>query len=277
MESLFYRSLGLELSGPRTQRTTIAVLDHYPQSQRLVLSDLITPESGSDDPDQSLKNHFTDLVAVSHYTGCGVHAPLSLPPVLEYGKKVLSSSQIARLPEVKWMDEMWKKIKDRPPSFVPYLHRPAEVWLRYKSVERFGDVMSFATNGAALAARALYLKHQLAADPLHEMFPRAIVKRLTESLEMRPFVYKRYSDLEHGLSAREDFLMQLSIKLPQIFLYDKDVEKMILNLSHFHAFLCALMQHMVHKGEYEHRPKGYPTKATWIHIPRLHINWDKVF
>lgn len=275
MESLFYRSLGLELSGPRTQRTTIAVLDHYPQSQRLVLVDLINPENGSDDADESLKSAIHELVQQKRVTGCSVHAPLSLPPALEIQKKIFSPAQVSRLPEVKWMNEMWKKIKDRPSPFVAYLHRPAEVWLRYKAIERFGDVMSFATNGAALAARMQYLKHQLPAE-LFEVFPRAIVKRISESLEMRQFVQRRYSDIEHGIAAREEFLMQLNLKLPQLFLYDKDVEKMILNINHFHAFLCALMQHMIHRGEFEHKPKGYPAKATWIHIPRLHINWDKL-
>ncbi|HVJ63916.1 MAG TPA: hypothetical protein VM901_01535 [Bdellovibrionota bacterium] len=277
MESLFYRSLGLELSGPRTQRTTIAVIDHYPQSQRLVLRDLVTPEVGSDDPDQAIKVGMEALAHDQrHYTGCAVHAPLSLPPALEAKKKILSSSQVAKNPEVKWMDEMWKKIKDRPGPFVPYLHRPAEVWLRYKAVERFGDVMSFATTGAALAARMQYLQHQL-PGPLNEVFPRAVLKRLAESLGIRNFVHKKYSDLEHGITAREEFLIQLGMKMPQLFLYDKDVEKMILGVNFFNAFLCALMQHLIYRGEFEDRPKGYPSAATWIYIPRIHTNWDKVF
>jgi len=277
MESLFYRSLGLELSGPRTQRTTVAVLDHYRQSQRIVLSDLETPEVGSDDPDESIVNIFRTLTdGQKHYTGCAVHAPLSLPPALEINKKILSSAQVTKLAEVKWMHEMWKKIKDRPGPFVPYLHRPAEIWLRYKAVERFGDVMSFSTTGAALSARMQYLQHQL-AGPLNETFPRAAVKRLSESLGIRNFVHKKYTDLEHGITAREEFLIQLSMKMPQLFLYDKDVEKMILGVNFFNAFICAFVQHLVTRGEFEAPPKGYPKNATWIYIPRIHTNWDKVF
>jgi predicted small lipoprotein YifL len=277
MESLFYRSLGLELSGPRTQRTTVAVIDHYPQSTRLVLSDLINPETGSDDPDESVKNQLWALTSqTQQFTGCGVHAPLSLPPALEQKNKVLSSAQISKLPEVKWMNEMWKKIKDRPGPFVPYLHRPAEIWLRYKAVERFGDVMSFSTNGAALAARMQYLKHQI-PGPLNEVFPRAILKRISESLGVRNFVHKKYTDLEHGITAREEFLIQLGMKMPQLFLYEKDVEKMVLGVNYFNAFLCAFMQHLIHRKECENPPKGYPAKASWIYIPRIHTNWDKVF
>lgn len=244
-----------------------------------MLSDLISPESGSDDPDTALILSHQELTkGIKHYTGCGVHAPLSFPPALEASHlKQKAASLLKKNPEVKWMHEMWAKIKDRPAPFVPYLHRPAEVWMRYKSIERFGDVMSFSTNGAPLAARMKYLRPLLGDAKLNEVFPRAVVKRISDSLGMRQFVSKRYSDLEHGITAREDFLMNLSMKFPQLFIYEKDVEKMILNLSHFHAFVCALMQHMIHKEEFEHAPKGFPAKATWIHVPRIHINWDKVF
>jgi hypothetical protein len=48
-------------------------------------------------------------------------------------------------------------------------------------------------------------------------------------------------------------------------------------VNFFNAFLCALMQHLIYRGEFEDRPKGYPSAATWIYIPRIHTNWDKVF
>jgi len=273
MEPLFYRSLGLELSGPRSQRTALAILDHYPEQGRIVLQDLVQPEKSSDDSDIALGEYISKIE--KGISGIGIHAPVSLPPIVYRAHKNLSKVQQMNLSEVKWMEKVWSKLKNKPHKFIPYLHRPAEVWLRHKAVERYSDVMSFATTGAPLAARVVHLKGQI-KSPLNEIFPRAVIKRISESLEIRPRVFKSYTDLEGGVKAREEFLIQLSIKLPQLFLYEKDVEKMILSPHQLNAFLCALMQHMVKCGEFEGRPKGFPKAASWIHIPRIHIDWDKL-
>ena len=54
-----YRSYGLELTGPRVPRSTIAVLDYYPKSKRLILSDLAAPsDTENDDLDRAILDYF---------------------------------------------------------------------------------------------------------------------------------------------------------------------------------------------------------------------------
>ena len=94
---------------------------------------------------------------------------------------------------------------------------------------------------------------------------------------MSKAIQRDYLDVEKGLRTRELFFESLSAKLPQLFIYDKDLETMILNISAFNAFLNGFMQHLVYKNQFEQAPKNFPHKASWIHIPKRTIKWDEVF
>lgn len=271
MAGEFQRSLGLELGGSRNDRTAIAVLDFSPRTHKLILNEIDSDHSGHQDISSDellIKNLKRFADEAQKLSGIGVHAPTSLPPLFDPANP--------NRREHLWMQRQWAKLRPRPKPFVPYLQRPSEVWMRYFTPEKFLMPDGMGSNVAPLAARFRYLATSM-PQPIHEVYPRATLSRIVSSLGMPKNFLKAYTDLEKGVAARESFFNSLLKKLPQIFIYEYDLELMILNLNCFHAFLAALTQHIVSRGEFEPRPKGYPKDSAWIHIPKADLDWTQVF
>jgi hypothetical protein len=265
----FQRSLGLEIAGAKNDRTALAVVDFYPKTRRLVVSDVEPKLKGHHivSADEAL----LDSVAESHktagvFTGIGIHGPISLPPAFMQ----------KRDSEIRWMNDTWKRIKPHPRPFVPYLQRSAEIWLRYLTPEKFLISDGMGSNSAPHTARLQFLTPQL-PGPLHEVFPRATMSRLISSLGLPKALTRNYTDFDKGLSAREDFFEAIGKKLPQVFIYERDLDKMITSINCFNAFLCALTQHLIYRKQCEVAPRGFPRGAAWIHIPRPDVHWDQAF
>lgn len=282
MATEFYRSLGLEVTGPKNDRTSIAVLDFYPKTERLILVDLEIQLSGFDDTtsDEMVVKTFDSFIKEApSYTGCGVHAPLTLPPLLQAAIANDEAQPFAlknKNAEIVWMIELWKRLRPRPRPFVPYLERAAELYLRYMTREKFQVSEAMGANLAPISARIQFLKNHL-PGPLHEVHPRATLSRVISSLGMPKTLIRDFTDLERGIYTREQIFVQLSKKIPQLFIYEKDLELMVLNINCFNAFLCALMQHLIFKEQQELAPKNFPKAAGWIHLPKTAINWNTVF
>lgn len=283
----FLRSLGLELSGAKQDRSAVATMDFYPTTNRLILVDievLHTPPESEASADAYLIESIERLIAEApQFTGIAVHAPLTLPPMLytclqkdgESGAKV-PHAEASSDPQVRWMLQTWKSLNPQPRPFVPYLQRPAEIWLRYVCTEKFDIPEGLGANTAPFAARMQFLQHHL-PKPLNEVFPKATLSRLISSLGMPKNLVRLYRDIDRGLHTREAFFEQLTKRLPQLFIYERDLEKMIVHLNCFHAFLSALTQHLWVKKQTERPPRGFPRGAAWIHIPVAGIDWPAVF
>ncbi len=265
-----HRSLGLELTGTRNPRTALAALDFYPKTGRLVLAELDATlgEEAEKTSDQALLEALRSYSSDFEVTGLSIHAPTSLPPWFKHGS--LENE------ETRWMESLWTKLKPQPKPFLPYLQRPVEVWLRHCTSERFQIPDGLGSNGAPLAARVQFLLKSL-PGPLNESYPRATITRLVHSLELSPKWALLYTDLERGVETRDAFLTNLCRKLPQIFIYEKDYETLVMELQAFQAFLSALNQHLLFRKQTENRPEGFPKEAAWIAIPRRSVLWDKVF
>jgi hypothetical protein len=266
----FRRSLGLELAGGKSARSAVAVLDHFPKSQRLILSELVTtklvPQGDASSDDKLLESLSSLAAAGKSFQGLAVHGPLTLPPSLRPGN---------RDADLRWMTRLWESLDPRPRPFASYLQRPVEVWLRHKTPEGFPISDALGSNAAPLAARLQFLSRKL-PKPLFEVFPRASVVRLVKSLGLPKTLAARHADLEKGVAAREEIFSQLLKKLPQVFIYDGDLESMILHIHHFHAFVSAVTGHMAAAGMTETPPRGFPKGAGWIELPRSDIDWGKV-
>lgn len=270
--------MGLELGGPKNDRTAVAVLDFYPKTRRLILSEVTTGLGSLEETsaDEALVQHLTELHQTSQrWSGLAVHAPTSLPPHFLSPPKGAARKH-ARDPQSLWMDRQWAKLRPQPRPFLPYLQRPAEVWMKYLTPEKFAVADGLGSNGAPLAARFHFLAPHL-PTPVREVFPRATLTRLVSSLGLPKSIAKLYTDLDKGLLFREDFFRAVARKLPQIFLYEKDLETMVLQIQAFHAFLGALTDRLAACAQTEPPPRGFPTGATWIHIPKPVIDWEKVF
>lgn len=213
------------------------------------------------------------------FNGMCVQAPLSWPPFFRLlnstGK--ISKTRLENDAEVKWMNAAWERLKPRPRPFEPYLQRAAEIQLKFFSQEKFQIPDAFGSNLAPLAARMSFLRSQLKAHfQLTESYPRGIVARLTSQLAFPKSWIKTYSDLEKGFDTRSQFLELLLKKVPQIFIYEKDLEVMTQHLSAFHSFLLALNQHLSAQNCVEKAPKSFPRNATWIELPKSRFDWASV-
>jgi hypothetical protein len=270
-----YRSYGLELTGPRVPRSTIAVLDYYPKSKRLILSDLAAPsDTENDDLDRAILDYFKtqceDKKILSR-SRLATNAPLSFPPLMT--KKL--GSRMGYKEEVAWMEETWQKLRPRPRKFLDYVHRPVEIYLRHLCPERFAFADAIGSNQALLSARVLKLKEEIPMKML-ECSSRAAFQRICRTLRSRAFIIKGYSSLTDGLEARKDFMQLLQKRLPELFIFDESMEQLILHLHAFNAFIMALTLHLDMRGYCERPPANFPKKSQWLLLPRQQIDWEKL-
>ncbi len=274
------RSIGLELPGGKGGRTIVAVLDVYPKSRKLILSELLpskTQRRMDLSQDEVLVTELRQLAAdCAEFRGLGVSGPLSLPVGFLDGPK--SEREVGRAAdaESRWMHKTWESLRPKPRAFAPYLQRACEVWLRYLTPEKFLSTDALGANAAPLTARLQHLKHVL-PEPRFEVHPRASVLRIAKSLTMPKTIPAQYTDLEKGVAAREAFFTHVNKRLPQLFLYDHDLEAMILHLNHFHAFVSALTVHLAALELTEKPPRGFPKTSAWIHVPRTDTDWNAIF
>jgi|GEM_PF-1541994 len=269
----FRRFVGLELAGPHSERSAIVVLDEYPRSERLVVSEVLSGLGAAES--KSSDTHLCELLAEitqpadgGTFMGLVTQAPLSLPPFFK--------STQASLSESLWMNELWNRTKPKPRPFLTYLNRPLDVWMRYFTPERFQVPEAMGANFAPLAARIQALLPQL-PSPLHECHPRASMSRIVSGSSLNRFWPKLYTDTEKGLMVREEFLQRLLQLCPQIFVYEGDLETLVVELPAFQALLSTLSLVLHSKGRCDPRPEGFPESASWPLLPRQRLRWDDLF
>jgi len=282
MSNEFFRNLGFEVSGAKNDKSAVAVLDFYPKTERLILSEIEFKLSGIEEMSsddfllQTLQSYCPEGVRLN---GCGVHGPLDLPPQflesLADNDPAHPKSQL-RQDQIAWMIEQWRRLKPSPRPFSTYHERPCEIFLRYLTKEKFLCAEALGANLAPITARLQVLKSRL-PHPLHEVNPRATLARLISSLGVNKNLYRDFSDLEKGVSVREKIFAEINKKAPQLFIYEKDLELMILNLNCFYAFLCAFQEHLIARDLAEVPPKNFPKGAGWIYLPKISLSWEQVF
>ena len=267
------RFAGLELSGAHSAKSCITVLDHYPESGRLFLSEIHSglgreSEANSDEVLTLMLNSL-DLAGQKDFEfyGLSTQAPTSLPPEFRNDK------QAER--ETSWLNDFWHKTKPQPRRFLSYLNRPFEIWMRYFTPEKFKTPESLGSNLAPLAARLQFLSKDLKI-PLYESFPRACFHRINAAAQLRPSWAQNYSDLDRGIQIREKFIAALCEKIPNLFIYDHDLEILIFELQAFHSFLSSLSLYFNSKEQCDPRPENFPKQSVWGILPKQHIQWDKL-
>lgn len=269
----FKRFIGLELSGPHSKKTSLLVLDYYPQQKRLAISQVfanlgVQDELSSDEHLCQSINQLLKEIPSTQVFGLCTQAPLSLPPFF--------CSPVQRKNEERWMNELRNKIKSKPHPFVCYLNRPSDVWLRYFTPERFQVSEAFGSNLAPLAARLQALKEKFDTT-LFENHPRSSFHRIVHSLGFSKFWPQQYCDVEKGLQIRQRFVENVFQKIPQFFAYEGDLETIILEISTFHSFVSALTLFLEFSHQCDSKPQSFPETATWPLLPRQLIRWDEIF
>jgi hypothetical protein len=272
------RYLGLELSGAKNQKTSLAALEFYPKERKIFLLDIydrITPHD-SQSNDQALLDLIDELQP--GVAKLGVNVPLELPPCITCSRKTCPLPAECSVPSVKWMrnfnqslaqsDYHQRKILE----FTPYTQRPFELWARYLILPELSPNFHFEIdetlggNRAPLTARMQFLQRHLHNTPLIEVWPKLSIALLARDLEMDNSIVSNYRTLEEGIHCREEILSQLA-RGKEIFIYERDMRKLAQSLPAFDAFVCAFTALLSDQMECAKPPKGFPIQSGWIQYP----------
>ncbi len=274
------RYLGLELSGAKNSKTTLATLEYYPKEEKVFLLDVHTGigADATKDSDEVLIETLLDHANNHPDLKIGVNVPLTLPPCFNCTKKSCASDGCSS-PEVKWMRTMpllkkpvSKKVAKLKNFFTPYTQRPIELWLKHEVISKLPEKIRFEVdetlggNKAPLTARMQYLQRHLHQFEMHEVLPKLTVALLMPTLKTSVKHLQNYRKMEEGAEARQVILEKMC-DLHDIFIYDRDMKKLTQNLNAFDAFLCAYTILLFDQNECVPPPKGFPVSSGWIRYP----------
>ena len=285
------RYLGLELSGAKNAKTTLAVLEYYPKEKKVFLLDVhpgITADATANSDEvllQTIREHADNHPDLK----LGVNVPLTLPPCFSCNRKSCLSASECSATEVKWMSQYSDRVHSIPKKsnsskrtarlksfFTPYTQRPVELWLKHGVLSQLPEKMRFEIdetlggNKAPLTARMQFLKIHLQEFEMHEVLPKLTVALLMPHLKLSQKTVRDYRQIEDGAAARQTILEKMCEHL-DLFIYDRDLKKLTQNLNAFDAFLCAYTLMLSDRNQCVNPPKGFPTASGWVLYPRSPI------
>ncbi len=281
------RYLGLELSGAKNAKTTLAVLEYYPREKKVFLLDIHAGIGAEENlsSDEVLIQTIQDHADAHADLKMGVSVPLTLPPCITCTRKACASAGQCQSPEVKWMKNYFqrtqphsKKTTSRHKAlkrefFTPYTQRPVELWIRGEVMPKLPPKIRFeldetlGSNKAPLTARMHYLKPFFEQYQMHEVLPKLTVALLMPYLKIPKKTIQEYRNLEEGVVARQIILEKMCENL-DIFIYDRDMKKITQNINAFDAFLCAYTVLLSDRNECVQPPRNFPTASGWVQIPK---------
>ena len=280
------RYLGLELSGAKNAKTTLAVLEYYPREKKVFLLDIHSGICGD-------ANHTSDEVLIQTVQDhadahadlkMGVSAPLTLPPSILCTRKSCAANG-CNCPEVKWMKNYFHRSQNATKKttsknkaqkrdfFTPYTQRPVELWIRGEVMPKLPPKIRFeldetlGSNKAPLTARMHYLKPHFEKYQMNEVIPKLTVALLMPYLKISKKTIQEYRQLEEGAEARQIILEKMCENL-DIFIYDRDLKKITQNINAFDAFICAYTVLLSDRNECVTPPRNFPTASGWVQIPK---------
>jgi len=260
------RYLGIELHGAKNDKTAIAAIEYYPKEQKIFLLDLydrVPPRPGQT-RDDALMELLSELNV--NIARTGVHAPLQIPTC--FGCKIKECNVRCKHPAVKWVHDHFPNIE-----FTGYTQRPVEAYIREELLEHFRPETRFdfdetlGGSRAALTARMGFLKPRLKSFSLIEVWPKLTFAILTEKFKIPKRLSTQYRKLEAGAGARYEIL-EILTQHGQVFIYDRDLQKISENLNCFDAFLCAFTAYLDDLGFCKKPPKGFPKETGWVSYPQ---------
>lgn len=281
-----HRYLGLELSGAKNQKTSIAALEYYPREKKIFLLDIYDRITCKEDQtsDQALLESIEEVR--SGAVKLGVNVPLELPPCIQCSLKACQSSKHCQQPAVKWMRSQTRRAEKsrtldlRVKDFTPYTQRPIELWVRYEVLPelpehtRFEIDETLGGNKAPLTARMHFLKKHIRGLELVEVWPKLTVAVLACRLALSKRQVSVYRNLEEGAQARLELLETLA-REGGIFIYDRDLRKLAHSLTAFDAFICAYTALLSDLEECARPPHSFPLSTGWIVYPKIKASGSK--
>jgi hypothetical protein len=264
--------LGLSLSGGKTDKASLALIEYFPQQKKVFLSRLVhsikAEESRSADAKiidllQGLEGS-VESVAVDNawnppfcFTQCEAHC---------------GGLEVCSKPHILWLRQHFLKMKKKKKTtklFTPYTQRCIENFVLTELEESFQMPHAMGANSAPLLARARYLKKR-SEKPWFEVFPPLSVWRMGRHLNIKKSDLRSYRKSAVGEACRRQILTSLQ-EHDVVFLYKDDVNSMIHSVHAFDAFICAYTLFLKFTQQTETRPDNFPAEEDWIEFPKLEL------
>ena len=269
------RFIGVSLSGGKSDRACVAVVDYFPDFQgpgkgKLFLSQLIEKITAEEHISADLKIH--EIIA--HYQdqakSIAFDVPLSLPKCMTCKLKC-PGYESCNEKEIKYIRALYQKDmeKKKPKKmYTPYTQRCVDAYLA--STEPEIDVQhALGANLAPITTRGMFIARRLQLKTL-EVNSRLSVWRLGQTLKVNKTHLKVFKNSVGGDEARVAILHAMSEKW-NLFFYQQDLKTLNENYYAFDAFICAYVGYLEYQGETESRPSGFPRNESFIEIP---MRWN---
>jgi hypothetical protein len=263
-----FRFIGVSLSGGKSDKACVAVVEYFPEQQKIFLARLYEKIKNEESLSADFKLHEIITQFGKEVESVAFDVPLTLPKCLICPIKC-AGYETCPLPENKWMRELYQEVsKQKKPkkTFTPYTQRCVEAYIANSLEENFEISHALGSNMAPLTARAQFLKRRLDL-PLIEVFPKLSIWRIGQSLKVAKSHLKFHKHVIGGDESRRIFLQALADHR-DLFFYQQDFKAMVENNHAFEAFVCAYTGLLKYLKQTEPRPAGFPKTEAWIEFPQ---------
>lgn len=269
---------GVALGGGKSEKTSLAIVDYYPDQKRLFLREAVLKFSNAELNENS-QPISQDLILFEKlksekFEYIAFDSPLQLPKCMRCHLKCPGYEK-CKEPEIKWMWQFFKKrdsVKRPNKIFTPYTERAVEMYISSELEEVFHPSHALGSNAAPLTSRMHFLSRRLGSKKLIEVYPKLSLWRMGVHLDVPKSYLRFHKHSVDGDEARYFFLNTL-IENQIAFIYQQDLKLMIEHSSVFDAFICALTAYLKFRGQSEKRPKNFPKDELWIDYPSLDFSW----
>lgn len=263
----FHRFLGLSLSGGKSDRSCLAVIDFYPDSKRLFLSGIFDRVKSEEYISADLKLHELISQFADNCDWLGFDVPLTIPKCLRC-ELPCPGFETCSVEEIKWMRGLYQNIKKKKPKkmFTPYTQRAVDLYLQELEDDNLEIQQALGANLAPMTARAHFIQRRLDI-PSFEIAPKVSVLRLGQKLHIGKTHLLNYRSTTSGEEARRIFLQALSDKTG-LFIYQQDLKTLIESYHAFDALICAFVGFLHYQEKTQEAPSDFPKASGWAWFPK---------
>lgn len=264
--------LGLSLAGGKTDKSCLAVLDFYPEQNKIFLTKIFDKIKNEDALSSDLKLYELILQFADRTEYLALDVPWESPLCLQCELKC-PGYENCKEEQIRWMWDYYynHRVKKRPQKiFTPYTQRCVEFFLQTELEEKFILPHAMGANSAPLMARAQFLLRRLKqVKDLQaiEVFPKLSVWRLGNALGALKSNMRAHKHASYGEQARRS-LLHTMLQKNLVFVYEQDRKILIESGHSFDAFVMAITAFLKYQNQTEKRPTGFPAKEAWIEFPK---------
>lgn len=260
--------LGLSLSGGKTDKACLVVLEYFEDQGRLFLHKVYEKIKNEDQLSSDLKIY----ELLKQYEAKTVHLALDVPHKLPACLRChlpCPGYENCHEPHIQWMwnDYLKHRSRKRPQKlFTPYTQRCVELYLQNEIEEKFILSHAMGSNAAPLLARASFLLRRVSFSVI-EAWPKLTLWRIGNQFKIMKSHLRGHRHASYGEQSRRSILHTLGLK-NLFFIYEQDKKTLIQNQVAFDATMLAYTAYLKHKNLTEPRPPGFPEYEDWIEFPR---------